>query len=117
MQWMRFAANNLRTLVLAALALAVLGCQVHTPGVEARGSRPRAEVALNEGWKFIRQDLPGAEAPRFDDSSWQPVSVPHTWNSRDGEDGGKNYYRGPGWYRRHLVVDRALAGRSLFLYF
>jgi beta-galactosidase len=59
----------------------------------------------------------GAERVGFDDSTWQKVTLPHTWNNLDGEDGGKNYYRGVGWYRRHLRIDRALAGRSFFLYF
>src|SRR5205085_7920484 len=32
-------------------------------------------------------------------------------------DGGNNYYRGPGWYRRHYSPPMALAGRTLFLQF
>ena len=52
-----------------------------------------------------------------DDSSWQTISLPHTWNNLDGEDGGDNYYRGAGWYRRHLVLNGDVAGKSLFLKF
>jgi beta-galactosidase len=80
----------------------------------------RTETDLDAGWRFVRQDEPDAQQPTFDDAAWQAVSLPHTWNNLDGQDGGNNYYRGPGWYRRHLDLrDRAasLAGRTLVLRF
>jgi beta-galactosidase len=77
----------------------------------------RADVELDSGWRFIRQDVSGAEASAFDDGDWQTVTLPHTWNNLDGQDGGNDYYRGVGWYRRHLAVDGQYAGRSLFLRF
>lgn len=85
-------------------------------GVESV-SAPRLAFNLNPDWKFIRQDAPGAEDPAFDDSTWQTVSLPHTWNNLDGEDGGNDYYRGPAWYRRHLVLPPEYRGKSLFLQF
>lgn len=77
----------------------------------------RQDISLNDGWRFIREDAGGAEAAAFPDASWQTVSLPHTWNNQDGQDGGNNYYRGPAWYRRHLSVDAQYAGKSLFLKF
>ncbi|HUB27113.1 MAG TPA: glycoside hydrolase family 2 TIM barrel-domain containing protein, partial [Tepidisphaeraceae bacterium] len=77
---------------------------------------PRQSVDLNPGWKFIRQDVPGAEATAFDDSTWQSISLPHTWNVEDGETA--HYYRGVGWYRRHLDLSgQNVSGKSLFLRF
>ena len=60
--------------------------------------------------------------PGFDDSAapWSDVTLPHTWNALDGEDGGSNYYRGVGWYRRHLIAPADFAaggGRQAFLQF
>ena len=81
----------------------------------------RGETDLDAGWRFVRQDQPDAQQPAFDDAAWQAVSLPHTWNNLDGQDGGDNYYRGPGWYRRHLDLRgraaAALAGRTLALRF
>jgi len=78
---------------------------------------PRVAVNLNPDWKFVRRDVANAEQPDFDDSSWQSVTLPHTWNNLDGEDGGDNYYRGPGWYRRHVTLGAQERGKSLFLHF
>lgn len=72
---------------------------------------------LDEGWRFLRADAPGAQNPEFDDSAWLSVRLPHTWNALDGQDGGNDYYRGPAWYRRALRIDESLRGRSLFLRF
>jgi beta-galactosidase len=89
-------------------------------GSVAWGGEPRVTMDLNPGWKFIRQDVPGAQAVEFDDSAWGGVALPHTWNNLDGEDGGDDYYRGVGWYRRHLDLrgqQAQLGGKSLFLRF
>jgi beta-galactosidase len=43
--------------------------------------------------------------------------VPHTWNAKDGQDGGNDYYRGVAWYRRRQTIPRADAGRELYVEF
>ncbi|ACU71570.1 Beta-galactosidase [Catenulispora acidiphila DSM 44928] len=78
---------------------------------------PRTRLDLNSGWRFHKGDVTGAEAPGFNDSAWGAVTTPHTWNAVDGADGGGNYYRGIGWYRRHITVPANLAGKMLFLQF
>jgi len=77
----------------------------------------RADIVLSSGWRFIRQDVAGADSLAFDDSNWTTVTLPHTWNNLDGQDGGNNYYRGIGWYRQHYKIDTRYAGRQFFLKF
>ena len=87
----------------------------------ARTFEPPAEIrrdtSLVDGWRFIKRDAAGAEQEIFDDQSWDVISIPHTWNDRDGQDGGNDYYRGPGFYRRHFFVDASEAGRQMFIHF
>ena len=91
-------------------------------------SAQRITETLTQGWTFHRGDVPGAEAASYDDSQWEPVSVPHDWAiygpfSRDndlqtvavtqngeteatehtGRTGGLPYV-GVAWYRRKLTV-------------
>src|ERR1700753_2297307 len=56
----------------------------------AASPNPREEQTIVSGWKFHLGDVDGAEAESFDDSGWTPVELPHTWNARDGQDGGNN---------------------------
>ena len=77
----------------------------------------RVDLPLNDGWRFLRQDATNAETIAFDDSTWTSLSLPHTWNNLDGQDGGNDYYRGTGWYRTHYSVDPQYAGRHFFLKF
>ncbi|MBC8131621.1 MAG: beta galactosidase jelly roll domain-containing protein, partial [Deltaproteobacteria bacterium] len=76
-----------------------------------------ADVIINDGWRFLRSDATSANAPTFNDASWTAVTLPHTWNATDGQDGGNNYYRGIGWYRRHYTPPVAAAGKRFYLQF
>ncbi|HEY0710477.1 MAG TPA: glycoside hydrolase family 2 TIM barrel-domain containing protein [Polyangia bacterium] len=115
---------RLRAAKIAAcllLLLAPLGCAWLGAGrapdriATARG---RSQDTLNDGWRFHRGDVPGAEASSFDDSAWTRVDVPHTWNALDGQDGPTTpYWRGVGWYRRRIDLSRTLAGKRLYLQF
>jgi beta-galactosidase len=71
----------------------------------------------NADWKFIKQDVAGAQAVSVNDNGWTSLTLPHTWNNLDGQDGGSNYYRGVGWYRKHFTINASYSGRSLFLRF
>src|SRR5664279_1152175 len=79
-------------------------------------AQPRADLNLDTGWRFIRQDVAGAQNAGFDDSAWSVVTLPHTWNGLDGQAGG-GYYQGIGWYRTHYTADAGYAGRRFFLKF
>jgi beta-galactosidase len=77
----------------------------------------RHETLLTSGWRFTREDVPAASEPGFNDGYWEKVTVPHTWNARDGQDGGNDYYRGTGWYRTSVTVPRTERGRTIMLRF
>ena len=85
---------------------------------------PRATLNFNHDWRFIREDVPGAEAPAFDDAKWITVATPHSFNDVDsfrklishgGGDGGT--YKGLSWYRKHFKLPADLAGRKVFIEF
>src|SRR5437763_9427548 len=78
---------------------------------------PRADLNLDSGWRFNRSDVAGAGAVTFNDSTWSSVNLPHTWNNLDGQDGGNNYYRGIGWYRRHLALSSKMKNKRVFIRF
>ncbi len=75
----------------------------------------RENQRLDAGWHFKLADVPDAEKSGFDDSGWETVSLPHNWGWQEAQ-AGKNYYRGPGWYRRELEVV-AQPGKRYFLRF
>ena len=85
--------------------------------LEDRTLLSRSILNLDSSRQFIRQDVAGAAALSFDDSAWTAVSLPHTWNNLDGQDGGNDYYRGIGWYRKHYTVPANLSGQELFIKF
>ena len=84
--------KTLWTLILIA-ATAAMTCN----------SMARESTLLNDGWRFLRGEQNGAERADFIETNWQPVSLPHNWGWEQGQS-GQPYYRGPGWYRRDLVI-------------
>lgn len=77
--------------------------------------RPRENQSLNSDWHFVLGDIGGAAKNGFDDSGWQPVSLPHNWGWEEAQQ-GKSFYRGAGWYRRQLNVSPQ-PGKRFFLRF
>jgi beta-galactosidase len=85
---------------------------------------PRAKINFDRDWKFIREDVPGAEAPGFNDSAWVTVTTPHSFNDVDSfrqiishSGGDRGTYKGLSWYRKHFKVPARLAGNRIFLEF
>lgn len=93
------------------------------PGLKAAGYTPikeRGWINLNENWKFILQkELEEETGPTKigDDSDWETINIPHTWNAEDGVDDVPGYYRGIGWYRKHFAVDSSYKGRRILITF
>ena len=105
----------LPTYVLVALFLALLGaCSSEAP--ERRYQEGQRTVQpLNQGWKFILSEPEAlASAP---ENKWKDVTLPHTWNAKDGQNGGDDYYRGTGVYQRLLKLDDNFQGKQLYLHF
>ena len=36
-------------------------------------------VSFNEGWKFHKGDIDGAQNADLDDASWRDITLPHDW--------------------------------------
>ena len=63
---------------------------------------PRRRTPLDGDWRFFgSDDLASAEAPTFDDSRWQLVRVPHTWNGKPAPTGATRPFPtwSHAWYR------------------
>lgn len=106
-----------RAAAVVAAAVSAAACvSPRAAPVEAQGA-VRVQHTLNDGWLYADGPVVGAERPGYDDSGWERVDLPHTWNRGAEAAEGPEYRRGVGWYRRMLELDRTLAGRRLFLHF
>ena len=77
----------------------------------------RLKYSINDNWQFVRQDVADAMKDTFDNTSWQIVNLPHTWNAKDVMDDESGYYRGIGWYRRAVNIPIEYSGKQITLYF
>jgi beta-galactosidase len=84
----------------------------------------RVVRSLDADWRFHQGDVEGAQQAVFDDSTWQPVDVPHDWsiagpfdqrNPARGE--GGFLPTGVGWYRKMLTLPEDAANGRVFVEF
>ena len=68
---------------------------------------------INENWLFSKQ---ATAAPAALPADWETVTLPHTWNGDDGQDGGNDYHRGKCWYAT-TVRREQLTGAVNYLQF
>ncbi|HEU5403734.1 MAG TPA: glycoside hydrolase family 2 TIM barrel-domain containing protein [Terriglobales bacterium] len=110
----------------AVSALESASAQAHhkTPGAAAQEALAARKVSLDDGWKFTRGDVPGAEALDFPDATWSRVDLPHDWSiagpfAREEPSGGSGAFArtGIGWYRRRLVSRRDHGNRRVSILF
>ena len=73
----------------------------------------RKITVLKDGWKFLKASLSPEQVINLAGQGEQ-ISLPHTWNASDGQDGGNDYYRGLCWYVRELTTEE-LAGDCVYL--
>jgi beta-galactosidase len=92
-------------------------------------------ISFDEGWRFVKDSIDGAENPGFDDSNWRIVNVPHDWSIEDlpgqnGEDilGPFNksavdrmssgyLVGGIGWYRKSFILKQEDKNKIAYLQF
>ena len=66
----------------------------------------RTKYTFNTDWQFAK---PGA-APKV-------VTLPHTWNAKDGTDGGNDYFRGTCTYAKEFTAPAHAEGEEVWLEF
>ena len=89
------------------------------------GNRPltvRKRLDFNFGWRFIKEDVAGAQSENFDDSDWRKLDLPHDWSIegpfRADLASGTGYLPGGiGWYRKTFRLNDAFEGRRVRIEF
>jgi beta-galactosidase len=93
-----------------ALAGALLSC------LAGWAHAARETIELDAAWRFRFGEL-AATPDLAAAAAWEEVALPHTWNARDGADGGGDYARGTGWYVRRFTLAPAWRTKRVFIEF
>lgn len=103
----------LRKLLLAILLAAL-------PAWAATAARERRD--FNDGWRFLKGNVKGAEQVAFDDTAWRKLDLPHDW-SIEGPYSASNpscngYLPGGiGWYRKTFALPPSARSRRVSIVF
>ena len=77
----------------------------------------RGVIELDKGWRFLRKPIDGGHKVELSDESWEKITLPHTWNALDGQNGKNDFWYGKAWYRRSIVIPSNLSEKKIFIEF
>ncbi|MFY0606557.1 MAG: glycoside hydrolase family 2 protein [Cyclobacteriaceae bacterium] len=62
-------------------------------------------VNINAGWNYLEKayELPNQAK---NDSNWESIDLPHSWNSIDATDAEPGYRRDASWYQKELLIEK-----------
>jgi len=118
--------NPLSARISIGLALLLFGALLLPAAAQSASpeTQGRQRYRMDFGWKFTLGDPAQAESPRFNDSGWRTVDVPHDWSiegpwAKDNPSGSAGGYApiGIGWYRKSVVLPASFAGQRVLLDF
>ncbi|WP_255580375.1 glycoside hydrolase family 2 TIM barrel-domain containing protein [Flavobacterium sp. UMI-01] len=84
----------------------------------------RARINFDADWKFIQEDVSGAQQINYKDASWRILNLPHDWSiegayNENNPMGAQCGYlpAGFGWYRKTINVPKDWKGKQVEIAF
>lgn len=77
----------------------------------------RRILNINNNWFFTKEPVCGNCLNSIDINAMEKITLPHTWNNFDGQDGGGDYFRGLSIYQKELILDSFLSDKNIFIEF
>ena len=69
---------------------------------------------INNDWLFSKN---AKSAPSAIPADWTALNLPYTWNGKDGQDGGNDYYRGTCFFAKAIKAEDLPEGAVRYLQF
>ena len=69
---------------------------------------------INNAWLFSKN---AKSAPATLPNDWEALNLPFTWNGKDGQDGGNDYYRGTCYFAKEIKAEEMPEGAVKYLQF
>ncbi len=74
----------------------------------------RTVKIINDNWFFTKEAV---SMPVVSVNEWEQKNLPFTWNEKDGQDGGNDYYRGTCYFAKKLAKSDFPEGDVYYLQF
>lgn len=107
-----------------AILLSVLTTLPGSDIASASSDNHRRLLHLQFDWRFHPGEVPGAEAPGYDDEAWSTIALPHDWaiagpRTHDAATGMPGGFAPSGiaWYRRAIDVPADWKGQTAWIVF
>lgn len=104
---MKYFSN---TIILFTLIILIVACVDSTNPPKRNNNERKIVLDLSGRWKFNLGDNEKWKEKNFDDSQWEKVYVPSSWENQ-----GFHGYDGYAWYRTSFRLPKDLKGKQIYL--
>lgn len=129
------ARRDVLAMAAGTLALPMVTASAHAAVSASTPFGPGRDQDFDSDWRFMRGEVPGAEAVMFNDNPWRAIVLPHDWSIEDVPGGEAPRQLGPfdkrsrggtdtaytlggeGWYRKRFTIGRLPVGSRVDLLF
>ncbi len=91
--------------------------KINCPIQTASGRTEEYARELDGTWRFGGRTFPVEQAQAANYAAWDEVSIPHTWNAGDAEDGDNYYDRTSYWYYKEFSLNEKEQGKRIYIEF
>jgi beta-galactosidase len=90
--------------------------------ISVSAQQSRQTTLFNDGWKFYKGEIAGADKADFNDAAWRTIDLPHDWSVEgpysDQWASATGYLPGGiGWYRKQFNVAPNMRNKNISIYF
>ncbi|WP_282041772.1 glycoside hydrolase family 2 protein [Winogradskyella flava] len=110
---MKLKMIGLRYIVISFFFLVIVSCGNTTADND---NIIRSKVNINDNWAYLENNTEDIGVV-LDQSNWENINLPHTWNALDATDLEPGYRRTASWYRKELDVSSIAANQIYQIYF
>lgn len=103
-------SDLMKIFILILLGIILNACVEHYTPPPIKQDNDRIVISLSDSWKFNLGDNLSWKNPGFDDSKWENVKVPSSWENQ-----GFSGYNGFAWYRKSFKLSPEENNKDIFL--
>lgn len=82
----------------------------------AQNDNTRTKENINLNWVYLENPSENME-DALEQSNWQGINLPHSWNALDATDNIPGYRRSASWYKKDLGISEVIPNQVYQLYF
>ncbi len=103
-----------KLIIFYSLCATILSCD--TKNNIVTNNQERSRTNINTNWFYLENNTTNPNEA-LQQTNWNPIDLPHTWNALDATDLEPGYRRSGSWYKKELDITTIVSNKIYQLHF